>query len=505
LRVTNNLILNTILKNLNDNVVRLSKLQEQLSTGKRINKPSDDPVGMTEVLNYRSILSATDQYMRNINRANSNLGITDQALNSIGNIIIRAKEIAMAESSGTANQQTRASSAVEVENLFKEAIQTGNTKIGNTYIFAGYKTDTVPFSSGGIYFGDSGTRQIEVGSNATVTMNVVGSEFLTKDLNPDINGDTALSDLNRGDGVNNGSFTIIDREGNSGTVTFADTSTMDINDVINNINGLAGVNVTATINSQGTGILLTDSSSSPIRRLEVQEVGSGQVAKDLGILGYGFGTTLNGDDLDPELSASTPLSLLKGGDGLTLTSIHIENGSLSSDVDLSSATTIGDVINSITSSGTNSSASISFGGTSLDVVSTNSSTTAVVTEVGSGSSAKDLGIQGAHNVLGCLDVLKEALLNNDVNAIQGTLDQLDGALDRVLSVRADVGARVNRLESTFTNFDSFKLNITDLLSKREDADLIDVITQLTSQQDVFRASLSAASQIAGISLLDFLD
>jgi len=490
LRVTNNLILNTILKNLNDNVVRLSKLQEQLSTGKRINKPSDDPVGMTEVLNYRSILSATDQYMRNINRANSNLGITDQALNSIGNIIIRAKEIAMAESSGTANQQTRASSAVEVENLFKEAIQTGNTKIGNTYIFAGYKT---------------GTRQIEVGSNATVTMNVVGSEFLTKDLNPDINGDTALSDLNRGDGVNNGSFTIIDREGNSGTVTFADTSTMDINDVINNINGLAGVNVTATINSQGTGILLTDSSSSPIRRLEVQEVGSGQVAKDLGILGYGFGTTLNGDDLDPELSASTPLSLLKGGDGLTLTSIHIENGSLSSDVDLSSATTIGDVINSITSSGTNSSASISFGGTSLDVVSTNSSTTAVVTEVGSGSSAKDLGIQGAHNVLGCLDVLKEALLNNDVNAIQGTLDQLDGALDRVLSVRADVGARVNRLESTFTNFDSFKLNITDLLSKREDADLIDVITQLTSQQDVFRASLSAASQIAGISLLDFLD
>lgn len=84
------------------------------------------------------------------------------------------------------------------------------------------------------------------------------------------------------------------------------------------------------------------------------------------------------------------------------------------------------------------------------------------------------------------------------------MDQLDGALERALSVRADVGARVNRLETTLTNLDSFKINITDLLSKREDADIIDVIVQLTSQQNVFSASLSAASQIAGISLFDFL-
>lgn len=504
MRITNNLLLNTILKNINNNFVKQLELQEQLSTGKRINKPSDDPIGLTESLNYRSILSSTDQYMRNIDRANSNLGITDQLLNEVGNLIVRAKEIAVAQSTGTTDQYTRASAAIEIQSLFEQAIQIGNTKIGNAYIFGGFQTDTVPFSSGGIYFGDSGIKQVEVSSSIYVRMNIVGSEFLTKDLNPDIDGNTVLNDLNRGGGVENGSFKIIDREGNSGTVIFADTSTMDINDVINDINGLAGVNVTATLNSDGTGIFITDTSSSPTRRLEVQEVGSGHVARDLGILGYGSGTLLFGDDLDPQLSASTPLSLLNGGDGLTLTSIHIANGSLSSDVDLSSASTIGDVISTIASSGTNSSATINFGGTSLDVVSTDSSTTAVVTEVGSGSSARDLGIQGEHNLLGLLQILKEGLEDNDVNAIQGTLDLLDGALERVLGVRADVGARVNRLETTQTNLDGFKININELLSRREDADLVDVITKLTSQQDVFEASLSAAGMITNVSLMDFL-
>ena len=70
-------------------------------------------------------------------------------------------------------------------------------------------------------------------------------------------------------------------------------------------------------------------------------------------------------------------------------------------------------------------------GGSLNVVSTDSSTTAVVTEVGNGTSASDLGIQGSGNILGLLSTLEEALLNNDVEAIQATLDLFDDALQRV--------------------------------------------------------------------------
>ena len=94
MRVTNKMMTNTVTGNLFKNVKQLLKTQNVLSSGKRINRPSDDPIGMSKVLDYRKTICAIDQYDRNIAHGESWLNLTDSTLNAVGDSLIRAKELA---------------------------------------------------------------------------------------------------------------------------------------------------------------------------------------------------------------------------------------------------------------------------------------------------------------------------------------------------------------------------------------------------------------------------
>jgi len=308
---------------------------------------------------------------------------------------------------------------------------------------------------------------------------------------------TLLADLNGGSGVTAGNLTITDRFGTTATIAVAANQT--VADVITNINA-AAINVTASINAKGNGITLTDTSGFPTQNLVVANTAT---ARDLGIVGNKPGA-IYGTDLNPAVSAATRISSLKGGAGLSLTEIKLVNGLSNETVDLTRAQSITDILTTINDLGINVSATINSSKIALDVKSTSSDTAAVVGEVGEGTSASDLGIQGANDFLKTLAVLKEALEKDDRIGLLTIIGQFDLILDKLIEKSSEVGVRSNQLDAMNSRLAQSELEISELKSDIEDADMVEYLTKFALQQTALEAIMSAAAQSVQISLLNFL-
>jgi flagellar hook-associated protein 3 FlgL len=165
-------------------------LQSQVASMKRITKPSDDPVAATKVLGTRVDIAAFEQYQKNASMAKGFLEFSDQSLGELTDILVRLKELAISQANEAgSNSVSRATSAIEVEQIFNSALQIGNRKFGDRYIFGGFRTNAAPFDPQGSYLGDHGEMKIEYNKDAYVPMNVAGSKvFLgmkTDDLRPE--------------------------------------------------------------------------------------------------------------------------------------------------------------------------------------------------------------------------------------------------------------------------------------------------------------------------------
>ncbi|WP_432662664.1 flagellar hook-associated protein FlgL [Wukongibacter baidiensis] len=151
MRVTNNMIASNTLRNLNRNLSRLDKRNTQISTGKRINSPSDDPIGTSRALRLRSDVSQIEQYERNTSAATSWLDITESATTDLYNILHKAKELTVKGASETYAPEDRNTIADEMEQLKQQIIQIGNSTYTGRYIFSGFQTDEKTFNDDGTY------------------------------------------------------------------------------------------------------------------------------------------------------------------------------------------------------------------------------------------------------------------------------------------------------------------------------------------------------------------
>ena len=338
-------------------------------------------------------------------------------------------------------------------------------------------------------------------TNQTMPVSIPGSQFLVSHLQPNIDRNTSLASLRQGGGISAGAVQITDRGGNTATVDLS--TALTVGDVVDRLSGAAGVNVTAAINAAGTGITVTDDNAVAIRNLTIDEVGTGTTASDLGLLADRPGAVV-GVPLTPLVSATTPLSALHGGRGATLTRLHIANGTTEAEIDLRTAQTVGEVLAAINASGTNVTARINAAGTALEVRSQDAATVAIVTEVEGGTTAADLGLQGGHDLLQTLSLLQEALQKNDRRALQRLVVSLDEGFQQVVNLRADVGARTNRVTSIENNRQEFELHVRSLLVDTEEGDAVEMITRLTHLTVSFQAALAATARSIQPTLLDFL-
>lgn len=150
------------------------RTQNQLSTGKRIVSPSDDPTGAAQLVGLSETARITEQFVRNSDQARARLEQEDSSLGSVMESLQRARELAVRGLNDTNSAEQRIGLAKEVHQLLDEVMGLANYKDSNgNYLFSGFQVHTVPFTDngGGVfsYAGDSGQRQIQIGAGRQIS------------------------------------------------------------------------------------------------------------------------------------------------------------------------------------------------------------------------------------------------------------------------------------------------------------------------------------------------
>ncbi|MEN9309304.1 MAG: hypothetical protein RL173_3236 [Fibrobacterota bacterium] len=145
-RITYGMISNDVQVGIQNNAVKLDELMTKLSTGKVLNQPSDDSVGVTKSLKLHSQSNRQDQYLRNIQDGQAWLSTSETALKSGNDVLQRANELAIQGSNGTYSAPERLYLRSEVRVLVDQMVSIANTTLKGDFIFAGTQTDTPPYS-----------------------------------------------------------------------------------------------------------------------------------------------------------------------------------------------------------------------------------------------------------------------------------------------------------------------------------------------------------------------
>lgn len=179
MRVTQGMLHSQLLRNLSNNMKRMDGLQLQMATGRKINKPSDDPVGVTYSLRYRSELEANDQFQRNLNSLNTYLEYIDSLLDQAGDVLHRLRELSVRAANGTNPQAAMDSIKSEVLELRAQMVDIANSQMNGKYLFNGQKTDVPPYpdaDAAASAVTDSYEIYFEVGAGVMIPTNVTGNE-----------------------------------------------------------------------------------------------------------------------------------------------------------------------------------------------------------------------------------------------------------------------------------------------------------------------------------------
>lgn len=170
MRVSNQMMADSIKNNLFRQAEQLFRIQERIVSGKRINRASDDPIGIGEALNYRKTIASLEQYQDNISKAKLHIDTTEQVLDTVTRLLTEAKDIA-----SDPNVEMRDTFAEQVSTIRQQVLQMANSQINGSYIFAGDLSDTPPFDNAGVYAGDSGDKSFLIGDGIEIGLEADGS------------------------------------------------------------------------------------------------------------------------------------------------------------------------------------------------------------------------------------------------------------------------------------------------------------------------------------------
>ncbi|NOT07891.1 MAG: flagellar hook-associated protein FlgL [Gemmatimonadales bacterium] len=170
MRVTTQFLSDTVRRDIQARLEALARAEQQVSSGRRHERLSEDPIAGTQVLKSDAALRAIVQYRRAVGAVRARLDSTEGVLGQVTDLLTRAQELGVAQVGSNANAQSRAAAAAEVGRLLDQAIALGNTRIGDEFIFGGVATQTPPFQADGTYVGTAATRQAEIAGGEVVEM-----------------------------------------------------------------------------------------------------------------------------------------------------------------------------------------------------------------------------------------------------------------------------------------------------------------------------------------------
>ncbi len=185
MRITNSMIGNGVQRHLAKNAENVYRLQETVSSGKRVNRPSDDPAAIGRIAEYRKALASIDQYSRNIGNAQTELNLAESNLTEVTEQVTRVKELLLSQVTDTATADTRKIAAEEIRQIRDTILQLANTKIGDRYLFGGTQTSLPPYdasSDAPAFQGNDGEFSTMIAPGVTMTTNANGKMAFNRDV-----------------------------------------------------------------------------------------------------------------------------------------------------------------------------------------------------------------------------------------------------------------------------------------------------------------------------------
>lgn len=632
MRITNNMMVNTLMGNLTRNMNRMSVYQDKLATGKEVLRASDDPVATSGILKFKSDIAALGQYEKNSGDSLAWMEVTESSISDTGAVLQRMRELAVQAANGTNSTEDTKKIASEIEQMRKHLISNGNFSFAGRYAFSGYQTDVPLFNDDGTYRID--ITQGDIDNKAKLQYQVsIAQEMEVTTSGLDVFGvripavPTALqSNLPNGAdaysaGLLSGPFPLnIDYTGDNLNITIngvaynVDESTMDgsvtpltqadvLNHFNNAANGSAKLSDVANVYFDSVGNLAIKAKmSGPVQMSEVSvnytptftnsaasakstltgafQLDANHSAENLDITVNGvvfdvieanlvgsvaapltkdavlsqFNGAMNGptklsDVADVFYNASGELVIkaktygpiaVSGGSATFTTTAVSGNGTVEATIigaaSVTDATvaanqaalksgafylTVGDERKRIQVDSAAPITTVAQWVTAMQNAVDTAFGTGTVTVSGSTGNPISFTTVGTPN--GILPEIKlenivtrESSLISDIDTFitalntgnqagMGTfLGQIDDHLNRVLSVRADIGGRVNRMELIANRISDNTISFTKMLSDVQDADMAGVIMYLKNAENVYKAALSTGSKVIQPSLIDFL-
>lgn len=390
---------------------KLSRTQQQVATGNKIFKPSEDPVAASRVVNMKSSLATIEQYQSNIDAARSRITLSEGVLASVVESIQRVRELTVQANNDSQDASTRSFIASEVIQIQDGLLQLANTTDSNNqFLYSGALSRFQPFSrneAGGFeYNGDESQREIQISRSRRIAVDNPGSQVFLEIKN------------------GNGTFNTVDHPDNTGT-------------------GVIDPGVATADYIDDTYAIVFDKSFA--------------------------------EYADPDKGGEIPLSY----------SVVDSNGKvLSKGIPFQSnkAIVFNGVHTAIKGAPNDGDIFIVRPSQNQDIFTT------------------------LENLVGALHSRAPEADNNIAfhNAMNRSLADLSQSLNNFLEVRADIGGRLNSLDSQETINEAYKLQLREILSGVEDLDFAEAVSRLNLELTGLEASQKAFTRVQDISLFNFL-
>ena len=454
MRVTQQTISTQVIDGLQRAYQRLAQAQEVVTSGRRINHLSDDPIGATRALRLRGFEDTLAQYQRNIDNTLPFLQQADSVLGDVGSGLQRAREIALQMANDTNAPTDRQAAAAEVHQIYLQILSEANTKVDNRYLFGGFLNGAAPFTEGTErvqYNGDNGELAIQTSATNMLQINLLGSAVY------------------QGAGVVGGQG-IFDTLQDLEAALRGNSSANALNLAVNFDSAAAagsGFSPPDTVGTQTAPAILKGEANFSTSVTVFDDHGQGHnltlLFAKTGATTYNYRFVANA----AEITGGTPGNWYQVA----------QEGTLDFNPD-GTFNTAGSTTTDITLSG------LANGASDITI------------------SAADIDFTGSTRLNQPSAVLKQSQTNT--NGLQAQIGRIDATLNQVDTSRAEVGARLNAAQTSKDALAVLQEHTLGQRSTIEDADVLTAYSDFTRLQSAFQAALQSASQVLQPTLLDFL-
>jgi flagellar hook-associated protein 3 FlgL len=476
IRITQGTLYARALSDMQRGLYRYSQLQTQVATGRRVNRPSDDPAAALRILPLRNDIRDLQQLGQNVSLARETLNTSAASLEDGSSIMQRARELATQASNGTLSGSDRQSIAAEIDQLLEQMLGIANSRRGDRYLFGGTETGSPPFSletvagrTRAVYGGNRDSLEVDVAPGVATELNVPGdSIFLSRDRTATTfapaagSQETGVASYGTGDtGVGYGSLQI----------TFA---------------GLD--NLPGPWMAQGTGN-----------------------TSALGDLGYSYTAgppatlSIGGGAAEPLPATPTELQF-RTSDGREVSLVVSDPGGPST------AGTFTSKANLSTDGGRSFTEVDSFTAGPTAVRNDDDGSMLYLDVSGlSRTGSEDVKYGGTFDVFTTLAELRDALVNDSGapdNAVRdrvgSLLSEIDSAHDAVLDGLRELGFRSSSMDVLQNRVEGLRIARAESLSLVEDTDIAESIMELQRQDMSYQTALQVSARVLQTSLQGFL-